>query len=595
MSALRERLPTRDDPVLGGVLLATAVALLARFWTLGFRSAHQDEARAGLRTIEYVQSGSYYYRPIVHGPFLFQVNHLTFEVFGASDFVARAVVALVGGLLPLVAYLFRDRLRGHEVVALAGLLAANPILLYYSRFMRNDVLLAGFALAAVGFAVRALDTDDRRYVYAAAAALALAFTTKENVIVYVGTWVGALALVVDHRVRVARTGTGSAGAALEAYAGDVLARLRAWWRTLALAGVEFLAVVVVFYAPRDPPDVPAAPDVGVGEALANPLRLPELLVGATLGSWESFWGLWVGSGKQDHAYLPFFRSYVDVLVAGAAVVCVFAAVGILVDRYTGDGPRDLVSFAGYWGLASLFIYPLATDIQAAWNAVHTVVPLAVPAAVGIGVVYRRGKRAFVVDDTVGVALAVVVLLLVGAQVAVAAVGPAYLHPQDPGPMVQYGQPDDNHKPMVERLRRVVAANENGVDVVFYGGHFKTQLYRQPYPWYLGTMDANTSHTSFVQDLAERRPPVVIAPSVGSARIAQTAGDINGTLSDYWRSEKLAIVLEIPNNEVWVTVFVHPDYVDEAGVATDAGAPPAAPARRGVSAPAVATRAVAPPG
>ena len=93
------------------VLAIAALALLARLVFLGERVAHWDEGRVGYDILRYVATGAWEYRPIVHGPFLPQVNRFVFELLGASDFTARLVVAVVGGLFPLSALLFRERLR----------------------------------------------------------------------------------------------------------------------------------------------------------------------------------------------------------------------------------------------------------------------------------------------------------------------------------------------------------------------------------------------------------------------------------------------------------------------------------------------------
>jgi len=193
----------RSDRVALVVGATVIVALLARVAGLGARVAHQDEARVGYWTLRYLASGQYEYRPILHGPFVSVVNRHLFALFGPSDFVARLPTAVVGGLLPAAALLFRTRLRDGETVALALLFAANPVLLYYSRFVRQDVPLVVFATFALGFAVRAVDTAGvrrRRYVYAAGLAFGLAATTKENVLLYPVAWAGALALVVDRRL-----------------------------------------------------------------------------------------------------------------------------------------------------------------------------------------------------------------------------------------------------------------------------------------------------------------------------------------------------------------------------------------------------------
>ena len=183
MMALRDVRRRVDSPLY--VLIAVAaIALAARLALLGERIAHWDEGRVGYDVLRYMATGAWEYRPIVHGPFLPHVNRLVFSAVGADDFTARLVVALVGGLLPLAAWLYRDHLRDAELVALGLFLAADPILLYYSRFMRNDVPVAAFAFVGLGLYLRLIDTGRRRYLYAGTAAWALAFTAKENAILY---------------------------------------------------------------------------------------------------------------------------------------------------------------------------------------------------------------------------------------------------------------------------------------------------------------------------------------------------------------------------------------------------------------------------
>jgi len=167
-----------DERVLAAILAVTAAGLVARLFALGHRVAQWDEGRVAYWTLRYEATGLWHYRPIVHGPFLFHVDARVFSLFGANDFTLRLVVAIVGGLLPLAAWLFRERLRDSETVALSLLLAFNPFLLYYSRFFRNDVLVATFMLLGVGLFVRAVDAGDHRYLYAAVAVVALGFTTK---------------------------------------------------------------------------------------------------------------------------------------------------------------------------------------------------------------------------------------------------------------------------------------------------------------------------------------------------------------------------------------------------------------------------------
>lgn len=96
----------RPSRVTAAVLLLTALALLTRFVGLGARPFHWDEARVGYWTLRSLETGVYEYRPVAGGPFLYLVSRVAFDALGTSDAAARAVVALVGGLLPAAALLF---------------------------------------------------------------------------------------------------------------------------------------------------------------------------------------------------------------------------------------------------------------------------------------------------------------------------------------------------------------------------------------------------------------------------------------------------------------------------------------------------------
>jgi len=97
----------RVDRIFLGLLAVTVVGLIARLAFLGGRIAHWDEGRVGYDILRYAATGAWEFRPIVHGPFLPHVNRVVFELLGASDFTSRLVVAIVGALLPLTAWLYR--------------------------------------------------------------------------------------------------------------------------------------------------------------------------------------------------------------------------------------------------------------------------------------------------------------------------------------------------------------------------------------------------------------------------------------------------------------------------------------------------------
>jgi len=518
------------DPALTGVLAVTVLALVARLVDLGGRIAHFDEGRVAYWALEYAETGSISYRYIVHGPLVQYVDAYLFQLLGTGDAVMRLPVAVFGGLLPLSALLFRDHLRDSEVVALAIVLAANPVLLYYSRFFRSTLLVAGFVFVAFGLAVRAYDTRRVRYVYGVAALFGLALAAKENTVVYAIVWVGATALVVD-QLFFAERGEERGLDLAERYWGRLVARGRA----LGPAGVGryaghlvgavavFGLVVVFFFAPRNPAD-----GVGLWYAIGHPSSLPAV-VDATVADLTEGFEYWFG-GTSDpgchkdnlvDGYACFLGRFLETLLVAALPLSVLAVGGFLIERYGAVRPRPVVLFASYWGFVSVAGYPLGTDIYGAWITVNALVPLAIPAAVGLAYLYRLGRTTFDEDDTVSTSLVGVLLLVLTAQVAVTAGGLVYESPAAAdNNLVQYAQPTDDFRPV---LAAAAEADTDGTDVLIYGSELAAPRGVSPQEpscgdlgellplqWYLAKHDLNASCEADPATVEADRPPVVVA-------------------------------------------------------------------------------------
>ncbi|MEF8908030.1 MAG: hypothetical protein V5A13_09230, partial [Haloarculaceae archaeon] len=188
-----------------------------------------------------------------------------------------------------------------------------------------------------------------------------------------------------------------------------------------LAGtvLVFVLVVVFLFAPRGDglagiylTEVPPGQQtvaVGLWEAVARPLAFPGYVLDVlSYAGWEyiSWFGRGAASGEGSFldTYVTFFGQYLEVLLLNATAVGGFALFGFLYERYASARSRNLVMLAGYAGLASIVGYPLGTDIFGAWIVVHTVVPLSIPAAVGLTRVYRWGRAAAPRADPVSAAL-----------------------------------------------------------------------------------------------------------------------------------------------------------------------------------------------
>ena len=544
-----------DRRVFGALAGLSVLSLLLRLLGLGGRTFHWDEGRVGYWILRYHETGEFAYRPIIHGPFVQHADALLFHVVPATDFWARFPVAVVTAALPLTAWLLRRHLDDREVVALGLLLTVQPLLLYYSRFMRSDMLVGAFAFAAFALLVRAYDTRRLGPAVAASAALALGVASKENAILYVACFGGAASVCYDHRlVRAATAGEGSTVTtrvrADVAAVGDWLGRRSVpavLWLAGAIAAVAgtFLAVTALMYAPR--------PEIW--GAFSSTGRLLGVLDAALVETGEELVSTWIERDGGDRSYLAFLHDMLETLAFGAPVLLGLTVAGVLADGYGVGGDarrRALVAFPLYWAGASLLGYPIATDIQAPWAAVHVVLPLTVPAAVGVGalvgVVERELPAEHLLDGLRSVAggedrpalepttaLLVAALLLSAGTVGVAGLNVDYWNSasEEDKRVLQWAQPENELGATMADVEAIAGEND-GVDVLFYGTRAGsvTQFYvadessldqpppggpawhsRLPLPWYLERAGANVSSSSpdtAPEEALADAPPVVIA-------------------------------------------------------------------------------------
>jgi len=538
-----------DDPALTGVVAVTLIALLARLVDLGGRIAHFDEGRVAYWALEYAETGSISYRYIVHGPLVQYVDAYLFQILGTGDAVMRLPIAVFGGLLPLSALLFREHLRDSEIVALAIVLAANPVLLYFSRFFRSTLLVAGFVFVAFGLAVRAYDTRAVRYLYGVAALFALALAAKENAVVYAIVWIGATGLVVDQVLFAERGEESGIGVVRRYWRGftegteSAPASNPGWWVLNGVGAVVCFALIVFFFfAPRNP-----AEGVGFWYALGHPTSLPTV-VDATIADLTEGFEYWFG-GTSDpgchkdniiDSYVCFLGRFAETLLVAAAPTSVLAVGGFLLERWASIRRRPVVLFASYWGFVSVLGYPLGTDIYGAWITVNALVPLALPAAVGLAYIYREGREAFDGDDpAASVAIGIVVLLLT-AQVAMTAGGLVYGSPaSEDNNLVQYAQPTGDFRPVMEIAAE--ADTGDGTDLLLYGGELVSTQFPSPQEpacgdlgqllplqWYIAKHDLEAScaaDAAALDALQEQRPTVIVARG-------QNATDLRNRLDGY---------------------------------------------------------------
>ena len=168
----------RTDAAL--LALLGALALGTRLWDVGGRTLHYDEILHAWYAWIFSEGGGYTHTPLTHGPFLFHAAAATYGLIGASDVAARLLPALFGAALVPMPYLLRNELGRVGALAASGLILISPTMLYFGRFVRNDVYMAVWALAIVIVIHRYAERPRAWMLFAWAALWAFAFTTKET-------------------------------------------------------------------------------------------------------------------------------------------------------------------------------------------------------------------------------------------------------------------------------------------------------------------------------------------------------------------------------------------------------------------------------
>ena len=130
-------------------LVLLLILLLFRFYDLGVRPPHHDEAVNGWFVDGLLNRGYYVYDPQnYHGPLFFYVLTLFEQIFGRNVESLRASTVIFGSLLCVTPFLFRKWLGNTAAWIAAFILAVSPALVFYSRYAIHET---PFVLATILF------------------------------------------------------------------------------------------------------------------------------------------------------------------------------------------------------------------------------------------------------------------------------------------------------------------------------------------------------------------------------------------------------------------------------------------------------------
>ena len=161
---------------------------------------HYDESLHAYYSWDLFVGNGMRHEPWIHGPLQFFLNAAVFSVFWDSDYTARLIYCFFGAGLVGLHYFLRDYMGRVATLTAGAMLAGSPTMLYFSRYARNDILMAFWALTLFVLVWIYLHEQKNRYLYMFSAILALAFTTKETAYILVVTFGAILALLAINQL-----------------------------------------------------------------------------------------------------------------------------------------------------------------------------------------------------------------------------------------------------------------------------------------------------------------------------------------------------------------------------------------------------------
>jgi len=287
----------------------------------------------------------------------------SFILFGASDWGARLLPAMVGTLLVLLPYGLRDGLGRTGAVVASFLLALSPTMVYFSRTMDGSIIVAAGALVLVMAARRLAQTGEARILLVVMGTMAVmlaADTSAIPVLLIFGLF--ALALTLRRRVEAwPEIGSPELGQGALVFLGTL-----ALLSTGLLTNMSGFQSALVGNMERWLGNFPPHPGLTRGPSILDLLILYEPLV-LVLG------GLMILRGLAGEI-LPVLRLRLRRAEAATA------------DNGEETSPTPLPSLTGflvYWGLLSLLLSLVTGNRQAA-ILVQVVTPWALLGGIAVG-------------------------------------------------------------------------------------------------------------------------------------------------------------------------------------------------------------------
>src|SRR5689334_1116714 len=172
---------TNEVAIFAAILL---FAVVTRFYNVGVRVMSHDESLHTYFSWLLYRGQGYQHTPMMHGPWQFHWIALSYFIFGASDFTARIPAALFSIATIAMVWYWRRYLGKTGALIAAFLMVVSPFMLYYGRYVREDVYTGFSGLLMLYAILRYMESGSGKYLYLVSGALIIHFADKETSFIY---------------------------------------------------------------------------------------------------------------------------------------------------------------------------------------------------------------------------------------------------------------------------------------------------------------------------------------------------------------------------------------------------------------------------
>ncbi|MGI9241905.1 MAG: flippase activity-associated protein Agl23 [Verrucomicrobiales bacterium] len=515
-----------------GLVIAVSIGAGLRLPDLDLRPMHVDEAIQAARFGQLLEEGTFDYLPDDgHGPghlyFAIPVSRLagTTSYETSSEWSLRLTPALFGiGLVALTAVAFRRWLGSSASIASALLVAASPMMGFYSRYFIMELPMVFFLLAFLACSWRYLLTQRLPWLLGAGLCGAIMHATKETFGISIVALVIAIPLVAC--LQSIRSGEG-----------------RDWFRRRVDDPAK-LAIHLAIALPLSLLASAALYSVWFSnpEAIADSYKTYSNYFNRATGP--------TGHEKPWHYYLQllFYKEMADGFNWSEALTLVLAAIGILSAFTWRSLPRETQILAQTLALYTIFSFAIYSLIpyKTPWSIMAALHGATLLAGFGFAALLRL-VRALPLQAALWLALLLGIRQL-ATQSATASfpyLGKVPIYAMENRNPYVYGHTTTGFvNNIVEPMQRLLAASPDGKNTVIRIIHNESAW---PIPWYFRDYPINP--TAGIQ--AEENAPLVLTDDAHFDTVQEKLGDAYTFTSANLREE------------VWIYLFYKQSLFDLA--------------------------------